>query len=134
MSQGQLHHFRDLCQLLPAATNIVVAYSIQRVLLLFSLDWLAFAMDDSVRSDNAEWSWIGLDDLDKKNICLKSCGLSCNRALFSNRDPTNFIDIPVEVWELKASLFRLKQIPIKEYRRVRNYGAKICELRNVMGT
>lgn len=48
MAQGQLDQLTDLCHLLAAATDIVVADLIQVLFLVLTLDWLAFAVDDGV--------------------------------------------------------------------------------------
>lgn len=72
MSERELDHLLDLCQLLPATSDVVVSDCVERVLFLFTLDRLALAMDDSVGSDNAKGSWICFNNLNKGKLitCL----------------------------------------------------------------
>lgn len=64
MPEGQFNHFADLGHLLTAATDIIVADLIKVVLLLVTLDGLAFAVDDGILSDNTILWWVDLDNLE----------------------------------------------------------------------
>jgi hypothetical protein len=94
MTQRQLHHFFDLSKLLAATTDVIIADSIESFFLFlrriiakfclcqfweqrtlrtktrinfvtyFSLDWISFAVDNSVGSDDAVGLWLSSDNFE----------------------------------------------------------------------
>jgi hypothetical protein len=66
VSQRQLHHLLNLRELLPGTADVVVADGVERVLFLFALDGLTVAVNDSVRSNDAERRRVCFDDLESK--------------------------------------------------------------------
>ena len=71
MSQGELNHFLNLCELLSSASNVVIANGVQRVFLFFSLDWLTLAMDDCIGRNDAEGRRICLNNLKLFNRIIR---------------------------------------------------------------
>lgn len=69
MSQWQLDHLFDLRQLLSATADVIVADLCEALLLFGTFDWLAFGVDDRVRSDDAVRRRVGLDhfELDRSH-------------------------------------------------------------------
>jgi hypothetical protein len=64
VSQRQLNKLTDLGHLLANTTNVVVTNLVEVALLIFALDGLTFAVDNSVLCDNTELWGIDLDDLE----------------------------------------------------------------------
>jgi hypothetical protein len=64
MPQRQLDELANLCHLLPAATNVVIANLVEVALLIFALDGLAFAVDDGILCNNAELWRVDLNNLE----------------------------------------------------------------------
>merc|ERR1719481_1673495 len=64
MSEGKLHHFLDLRQLLSASSDVVITNGVQGILFIFPSDRFSLTMNDSIWSHNAIRSWISLHDLE----------------------------------------------------------------------
>jgi hypothetical protein len=64
MAKRKLDHFSDLSHLLAASTNVVIADLVQVVLLLFSLDRLALAMNNGILSHDTIFRGIHLYNLE----------------------------------------------------------------------
>merc|ERR1719275_277722 len=64
MPQWKLHHLLECGKLLPATSDVVVADSVQGILLVLSLDRLSLAMDHSIRGNNAVWRGVSLNHLE----------------------------------------------------------------------
>ena len=61
MPERELNHLLDLCELLPASSDIVVSDGVERVFFLLSLDRFSLAMDKGVWGHDAEGGGLGLD-------------------------------------------------------------------------
>jgi hypothetical protein len=64
VSEGQFDEFPNLCHLLPATTNVVVANLVQVALLVLALNGVTLTMNDGVLSNNAVLRSIDFDDLE----------------------------------------------------------------------
>lgn len=64
MSQRQLYQFSDLCHLLPAPTNVVIPNLIQIPFLILAIERLAFAVYDSILSDDTIIWWVEFDNFE----------------------------------------------------------------------
>lgn len=62
MSQWQLHQFSNLCHLLPTSANVIVSNLVQVPFLILTIEGLAFAMYNSILSNNTMIGWIKLND------------------------------------------------------------------------
>ena len=60
MPQRQFNHLPYLSHLLSAATNVIIANFIQ-FFFIFSFDWLPFGVENSLRSDDADFPGLGCD-------------------------------------------------------------------------
>ena len=86
MTQRQLNHLFDQCQLLSASTNVVITHCCKSLFFFLkiihvlnmnkttsslaaylALDGLPITMDDGIRCDNAVWCWVSLHNLNKKH-------------------------------------------------------------------
>mmetsp|Transcript_4031 Transcript_4031/g.11812 ORF Transcript_4031/g.11812 Transcript_4031/m.11812 type:complete len:432 (-) Transcript_4031:97-1392(-) len=67
VAQGQLDHLADLSHLPAASTNVVVAHVVE-LLLVLTLDRLAFTVDHRVRRHNAVRGWVRLHDLELDRV------------------------------------------------------------------
>lgn len=54
MPQRQLNELTDLCHLLAAAADVVIADLVEVALLVLALNWLALAVDDGILCDDTE--------------------------------------------------------------------------------
>jgi hypothetical protein len=82
MPQWQLNQLSDLCHLLPAATNVVVTDFVEVTLLVFALNGLTLAVDDSILCDDAELWWVNLNDL---KLYLSHTTAGCEGVALANR-------------------------------------------------
>jgi hypothetical protein len=81
MSKGQLDQFSDLSHLLSAATNVIVSNLVQVSFLIFTLDRVAFAVDDCVLSHNTIFGRI---DLDHFELDLSHASSYCEQITLSH--------------------------------------------------
>lgn len=64
MSQGKFDKLTDLSHLLAASSNVVISNLIQVAFFILALDGLAFAVDDSILSNNAKFWWVDFHNLE----------------------------------------------------------------------
>jgi hypothetical protein len=61
--EWKFDHFPDLSHLLATATNVIITYVVE-FLFIFSLDWFAFGVEDSLGANNADFSWFSSNNLE----------------------------------------------------------------------
>jgi hypothetical protein len=81
MPERQFHQLPNLCHLLSATTDVIVSNLIKITLLIFALDRLAFAVDDCILGNNAEFRWIDFDDFE---FHLPHTTADCEEVALSN--------------------------------------------------
>ena len=57
----------DLCQLLPASSDIIISDLVESLFLILSLDWLSLTVNHSVRGYNAVGGGVSLNNLEGNN-------------------------------------------------------------------
>jgi len=95
--EWQLDHLSDLCHLLSAAANVIVADVVQ-FLLILSVNWLAFSIKHSAGSHNSELLGLSCHNLefhrfeaasDQKQVSL----LHRSVGIFEVRDEVGFCEV-----------------------------------------
>jgi len=74
MSQRQFDQLANLGHLLSAATNVIVADFVEVALLIFTLNGLAFAVDDGVLGDDTELGGVDFNHFELDLSHTATCG------------------------------------------------------------